>query len=64
MINAIGEIKATFEIGNISYEVISSEYGKSRSVWDAIDTIKNSNGQQKTMTRLEWKQYFDNKLSK
>lgn len=61
MINSLGEIKATFEIGGITYEVVSSEYGNSRSVWDAIDTIKNSNGQQKTMTRLEWKKYFDKK---
>lgn len=61
MINSKGEITQRFKIGETSYEVISTLYGQSRNVWDAIDTIKNSNGKEKTMSRKEWKIYFDNK---
>ena len=64
MVNNQGEIKITETINGTTYLVISSEYGNSKSVWSAIDTIKSSKGGKRTMTRLHWKKYFDEKLSK
>lgn len=57
MINDKGEIKISWN----GYEVISTEHGENKSVWSALDTIRNERGQMKTMTRLQWKKYFDKK---
>lgn len=38
---------------NRNYVIVQTEYGKSRSVLDAIDTIKNPEGRYKKMRRPE-----------
>lgn len=62
MVNDNGEIKIIFSTKGRTYEVISTAYGQNRSVWSAMDTIKNNIGEQKTMARSEWYKYF-NKLN-
>lgn len=61
MVNPDGSILLKKEYKGILYIVISTENGESRSVWDAIDTIKNTKTKElKTMTRKNWKIIFDN----
>lgn len=64
MVNELGEIKAVFETDGVRYELISTNYGKKGGVWDSQDKIRNSHGATRTLTRKEWREYFNKKVSK
>lgn len=60
MVNKKGEILKDYTIKGQDYTVIRTRVGRSNSVWDAIDTIKNmTTGTIKTMTRKEWRKLFN-----
>lgn len=60
MVNKDGSILLQKEYKGILYRVVSTEAGETKSVWDAVDTIKNTKtNENKTMTRLKWKELFD-----
>ena len=60
MVNKKGEILKDYYILGQNYTVTRTRVGKSNSVWDGVDTIKNlTTGTVKTLTRKEWKKIFD-----
>ena len=60
MVNKDGSIQSEAVIKGQHYKVIETKKGGNSSVWAARDRIRNlTTGQDKEMTRKEWKDLFD-----
>ena len=62
MVNPDGTIVRRAEINGVEFRVVSTSRGRTNSVWDAVDRIRNEKTKKdRTETRAKWLALFKNK---
>lgn len=60
LVHPSGYIKSRkFIFKGKKYEVIATGIGKTKSVWNSIDTVKREDGMKRNFIRLKLREYFN-----